>query len=129
MAGGITRVNGSAKVEAFYGLQPTFLKVTIPTAKLNMHTNFANVNSNYEKVVRAVQTVGSIVLAGEPAAVSTDSVVLFMVDGASLNNGAGAVTSGAFGALKDAIGDIDGTVAPGDVTIDTYTKFQAVTLA
>ncbi len=129
MSGGITRVNGSAKVEAFYGLQPTFLKITIPTAKLNMHTNFGNVDSNYEKVVKAVQTVGSIVLSGEPAAVSTDSVVLFMVDGATLNNGAGAVTAGAFGALKDAIGDIDGTVAPGDVTINTYTKFQAVTLA
>jgi len=126
---GITRVNGSAKVEAYYGLQPTFLKITIPTAKLNMHTNFGNVNSNYEKVVRAVQTVGSIVLSGEPAAVSTDSVVLFMVDGTTLNNGAGSVTSGAFGALKDAIGDIDATVAPGDVTINTYTKFQAVTLA
>jgi len=127
--GGITRVNGSAKVEGFYGYQPTFLKITIPTAKLNMHTSFGSVDSNYEKVVKAVQTVASIVLSGEPAAVSSDSVVLFMLDGATANNGAGAVTSGAWGALKDAIGDIDATVAPGDVTINTYTKFQAVTLA
>lgn len=126
---GITRVHGGAAPGAFYGLQPTFLKITIATAKLNMHTNFGAVDSNYEKVVRAVQTVGSVVLAGEPAAVSSNSVVVFMVDGATLNNGAGAVTSGAFGALKDAIGDIDGTVAPGDVTVNTYTKFQAADLA
>lgn len=126
---GITRVNGSARVEAFYGLQPTFLRITIPTAKLNMHTNFGNVNSNYEKVVRAVQTVGSIVLAGEPTAVSSDSVVVFMVDGTTLNNGDGAVTTGAFGALRDAIGDIDGTVAPADVTVATFTKFLGAALA
>ena len=127
--GGITRLNGSAVPEGFYGLQPTFLRITIATAKLNMHTGFSAVDSNYEKVVKAVQTVGSIVLAGEPAADSSNSVVVFMVDGASLNAGAGAVTSGAYGALKDAIGDIDGTVAPADVTVAALTKFQGGVLA
>lgn len=127
--GGITRVNGTARVEGFYGLQPTFVRITIATNKLNMHTNFGTVNSNYEKVVRAMQTVGSIVLSGEPTAVNSDSVVVFMVDGASLNDGPGAVTSGAFGALKDAIGDIDGTVAPADVAVATFTKFLGAALA
>lgn len=127
--GGITRLNGTAKPEGFYGYQPTFVKITIATAKLNMHTSFNAVNSNYEKVVKAVQTVASIVIAGEPTAVSSDSVVVFAVDGATFNTGAGAVTSGSYGALKDAIGDIDGTVAPGDVTVAVYTKFLGADLA
>lgn len=102
---------------SFYSYQPQFVKITIATNKLDFDTNDANKNSNFTKLVRALQTVGSTVIIGTPATAAGDNILIVGFDGATLNKGAGAVTAGTYGAMKDAIGDIDGTVAPADVTI------------
>jgi threonine dehydrogenase-like Zn-dependent dehydrogenase len=120
---GITRVHGSAVPASFYGLQPTFVKVSVATATWNMHTSNDLVGSNFEKAVKAVQTVGSVVMLGTPAAVSTDSVFIVAVDGATVNNGAGATTAGAWGALKDALASASGAAASA-FTITTSSGFS-----
>lgn len=102
---------------SFYGYQPQFVSITIASAKLNFTTGYTLKASNFTKLIRALQTVGSTVIVGTPATDGSDNILIVAFDGATLNKGAGSVTSGAYGALKDAIGDIDGTVAPGDVTI------------
>lgn len=120
---GITRVHGAAVPASFYGLQPTFVKVLVATSTWDMHTSNSAVGSNFEKAVKAVQTVGSVVMLGTPAAVSTDSVFIVALDGATANNGAGATTAGAWGALKDALASASG-VAASSFTITTSTGFS-----
>ena len=61
----VTRVNGGALPGAFYGFQPRFFTVTNITG---VHTNSALPESDFEKAVRAIQTVASIVVLGTPAA-------------------------------------------------------------
>ena len=102
---------------SFYGYQPQFVSITIASAKLDFTTGYTLKTSNFTKLIRALQTVGSTVIIGTPATSSSNNILIVAFDGATLNKGAGAVTAGAYGALKDAIGDIDGTVAPGDVTV------------
>lgn len=102
---------------SFYGYQPQFVSITIASAKLDFTTGYTLKTSKFTKLIRALQTVGSTVIIGKPAVDGANNVLVVAFDGATLNKGAGAVTAGTYGALKDAIGDIDGTVAPGDVTI------------
>lgn len=102
---------------SFYGYQPQFVQITIATNKLDFDTGDALKNSKFTKLVRALQVVGSTVIIGTPATDGGNNILTVGFDGATLNKGPGAVTAGAYGALKDAIGDIDGTVAPGDVTV------------
>lgn len=116
---GTTAANNYLKTAAgsFYGYQPQFVSISIPTNKLDFDTSDSIANSDFTKLIRACQTVGSTVIIGTPATVSSDNLIIIGFDGATLNKGAGSVTSGAYGALKDAIGDINSTIIPGDVTI------------
>ena len=120
---GITKVHGATAPGAFYGLQPTYVKILVATATYNMHTGFTAVGSNFEEAVRALQTVASPVIIGTPAAVSSDSVLICAVDGATFNNGPGATTAGTYGALKDALASASGGSAS-DFTITVSTGFS-----
>lgn len=120
---GITRVHGATAAGAFYGLQPVFVKILVATSTYNMHTNASAVGSNFEEAVRALQTVASPVIVGTPAAVSSDSVLVCAVDGATFNDGPGATTAGQYGALKDALASASGASA-GAFTITVSTGFS-----
>ena len=119
----ITRTHGAAGVGAFYGLQPTYVKVLVATSTFNMHTSYTATDSNFEKAVKALQTVASITVLGVPAAVSSDSVFIAMVDSATFNNGAGLTTAGTYGALKDALASASGGSAS-DFTITVSAGFS-----
>jgi hypothetical protein len=99
---GISRVHGQAVPGAFYGLAPLVLKVADSgsgfTAASGGGTS-AITEGGYDKAVRAVESLGSIVWLGTQA----DATFTCIVDSATFNNGAGATTSGAYGALKDAL--------------------------
>ena len=125
---GITRVHGSTLPSAFYGLQPTYVKISVATATWNMHTGFSSVGSNFEEAVRALQTVASPVIVGTPAAVSSDSVFICAVDGATFNTGPGATTAGTYGALKDALASASGGSA-GDFTVTVSAGFSGAGFA
>lgn len=58
-----TRVNGTAQPGAFYGLQPRFFNVALT----GIHTGYTAVESTFEKAVRGINSVASIVVLGTPA--------------------------------------------------------------
>lgn len=58
-----TRVNGTAQPGALYGLQPRFFNVALS----GVHTGYTAVESTYEKAVRGISAVASIVILGTPA--------------------------------------------------------------
>ena len=62
MATGITRLNGSAQAGAFYGYQPRWFEV----ADTGYDTTPGAVDSNFEKAVRAIESIATIVILGNP---------------------------------------------------------------
>ena len=58
-----TRVNGTAQPGAQYGLQPRFFNVALS----GVHTSYTAVDSAFEKAVRGINSVASIVILGTPA--------------------------------------------------------------
>ena len=116
----ISRTHGQASYAAFYGLQPLVIKVADSDSGFTANSGggtSAITEGGYEKAVRAFQTCGSIVWLGEQANAAFTAVV----DSATFNTGAGASTTGAYGALKDALGAAGFTI--GHLTITTGTAF------
>lgn len=60
--GGITRLNGGAVAESFYGYQPRWFEV----ADTGFDTTPGAVDSKFEKAVRAIESVATIVQLGTP---------------------------------------------------------------
>jgi hypothetical protein len=100
----INRVHGQASAGAFYGYSPLAIKVADSgnnfTADTVNATTGVITEGGYSKAVKAIQTLGSIVLLG---ARTDGTAVSAIVDAPSFNQGAGAISTGTFGALKDAI--------------------------
>jgi len=137
MPAGITRIHGvteygtslnvtGTKGTFFSGYQPLYVKVQTVSAKNDFVSG--SVNGSLEALVRASQTVGSVIGYGTPTTSGSSSTIVLMFDGASLNQGDGAggqagATTG-LGQLKTAVAAaltaasaIDGnsaTIATGD---------------
>jgi len=139
---GITRTHGTAETGAssnltgvkssfFSGYQPLFVKIQTVHATVDLVTSYSAVNSNFEKVIKAVETVGSVVGYGVPATGAGTDTVVVIVDGASINragtSGAGSETDVSFGNLTAALAGVAGNA--GNYTITTYTGFSGASLA
>lgn len=112
----ISRTHGQASAGAFYGLQPLVIKVADSGSGFTANSGggtSAITEGGYEKAVRAMESLGSIVWLGAQA----DATFTAVVDSSTFNNGAGATTSGAYGALKDALAGAGFTV--GNLTVTT----------
>lgn len=59
----VTRTNGTTIPGAFYGLTPQFYTVALT----GVHTGYTLVDSAFEKAVRGINSVASIVILGTPA--------------------------------------------------------------
>jgi hypothetical protein len=97
----VSRFNGAAAAGAFYGYTPLVIKLAC-TAGFTANSTAADgaiTDGGFEKVVRAVQQLGSVVWLGA----QNDDSLTVIVDGPTFNAGPGATTSGAYGALKDAV--------------------------
>lgn len=57
------RVNGGVKEGQFFGRDINFVLVALT----GIHTNYTNIDSTFEKVVRALQMFGTMSLVGVPA--------------------------------------------------------------
>jgi len=113
---GFSRVNGQAAAGSFYGYTPLVIKVAATggfTANSGGGTT-AITEGGYDKAVRAIETLGSVIWLGA----QTDNTFTAVVDGPSFNAGAGATTSGAYGALRDAMSSAT-SVSVGSVTVTT----------
>ena len=121
MSIGQVKVNGKAAAGAFYGYQPLALKITDSQSGFTAASGGTNqadplVEGGFDKGVRAVETLGSIVWLGS----QLNASLFVVVDGATFNAGAGQTTSGAYGALKDAIASATG-MGVGNLTVASYT--------
>ena len=121
---GIAKIHGQAVAQAFYGLQPLVIKVTDSGNNFTATTGggtSALVEGGYDKMVRAVETLGSIVWLGAQANGSFTAVV----DGATFNAGGDTTNTGAYGILKTlatAVADDVGTA--GTIAITTSTELN-----
>jgi hypothetical protein len=116
MTYGITRVHGvteygtssnltGTKGTFFSGYQPLYVKVQTVSAKNDFTSG--SVNGSLESLVRAAETVGSVIGYGTPTTAASSSTIVLMFDGGSLNQGDGAggqsgATTG-LGALKSVV--------------------------
>jgi hypothetical protein len=105
------------------GYQPLLINVAgtgVATADTGGNGT-AIVEGTRTRAVRAIATLGTV-LATDSASATTAVTVL--VDLASFNAGAGPTTSGAYGALKDAVSAATG-VSVGSLTVTTSTGFTS----
>ena len=93
---GITRVNGTAKAESFYGYQPQWYEI----AGTGFDTTPNTVGSNFELAVRAIEAVASIVQLGYPGS----GGFMVAVDGNTFN---GTGNGGAAGAAETGADALD----------------------
>lgn len=128
----IDRVHGTASAGAFYGIQPLAVRITDSgnnfTADSGGGTS-AIVEGGYTKMVRAIQTLGSVVILGTQA----NGAFCAVVDGASFNAGGDSTNTGWGGILKTlatAVADDIGTAGTIAVTSGTvFTSAGVFTLA
>ena len=120
------KVNGVLSAAgAVYGYDPLCIKIADSTNGFTVGTQSADgvaasVEGGYDKVIRAIQTLGSTILISAQA----NGAISVVVDGATFNAGPGATTAGAYGALKDAV-VATGVADVGDLTITTGTVFAS----
>jgi hypothetical protein len=112
-----TSLNVYGQKGAFLGgYQPLFIKIAgTGVATLDSVDATTNVitDGTRAKALRAIETLGTVVMMDTASATTAITV---MVDGASFNQGAGATTSGTFGALKDAVSAAT-SIAVGSLTV------------
>ena len=120
------KVNGVLSAAgAVYGYDPLAIKIVDSTNGFTVGTQSADgvtasAEGGYDKVIRAIQTLGSTILISSQA----NGAICVVVDGATFNQGAGATTAGAFGALKDAV-VATGVADVGDLTVTSGTVFAS----
>ena len=118
----LSRYNGQAAAGAFYGYSPLVIKVADSGNSFTANSGgsgSAITEGGYEKAVRAIESLGSIVWLGGQA----NGAITAIVDQPTFNAGAGATTSGSYGALKDAI------VAATGATVNNLTVTTSTVLA
>jgi hypothetical protein len=121
----IDRVHGTASAGAFYGIQPLAVKITDSgnnfTADSGGGTS-AIVEGGYTKMVRAIQTLGSVVILGTQA----NGAFCAVVDGASFNAGGDSTNTGWGGILKTlATAVADDIGSAGTIAITSGTVFTS----
>lgn len=124
---GVSRVTGDsglgnqAAAGAFYGFQPLVVKVTDSSSNFTANSVASDgviTEGGYEKLVRAAQTLGSIVWLGAQA----DGAFTMIVDRNNFNAGGDSTNTGAYGILKTlatAVADEIGTAGTIAVTTST----------
>jgi len=98
----LNRVHGQVAAGAFYGYTPLVIKIADSSSRFTADTGgngAAITEGGYALAVKAIQSLGSIVWLGA----QLDASITVIVDQPTFNAGAGATTSGAYGALKDAM--------------------------
>lgn len=108
MSAGITRVNGTAQPGTFHGgYQLEWYKVE--HGSVNFATDYNTVNSNFEKAVRAIENVATVVVLGTP---TSAGFVVGIDDGSFYGRGdATGFVNNSVATLKSAIEGAVGTTA------------------
>ena len=102
----LNRFHGKAYAASFYGYQPRAVQIYNEVDKAFSYDTGNNadgsiIEDNYEKTIKALAQIGSIILLGSSNGDYSYFSAVF--DGATVNDGPGDTTDGQWGALKDAI--------------------------
>jgi hypothetical protein len=123
----LSRVNGRAVTNAFYGLKPALVVVNYTnkfTADSVDGTTKVITEGGYSKAIKALEQVSSIVWLGDQH--SGDDYFSAIVDYSTFDTGAGATTAGAYGALADALyAQLGGTATTYQSQTTVYTTLNA----
>ena len=115
----VDRFNGSPAAGSFYGYQFVAIKVANSNNVFTADSGGAGTaitEGGYSKAVKAFGQISSLICLGTQVAGSFTAIV----DAATVNAGPGGTTSGAYGALKDAmVSQIGGSAS--DYTVTTST--------
>lgn len=116
----VNRYNGSPAPGSFYGYQFVVIKVAnsnnVFTADTGGADGVAITEGGYAKAVRAFAQISSLIVLST----QVNAAITVIVDAATVNAGPGGTTSGAYGALKDAMASAVGGSAS-DYTVTTST--------
>ena len=123
MATRALKVHGRVVAGSFFsGYQPLVIQIA-ESGAFTVDTIGADggiTEGGYSKAVKAVQALGSVLWLSS----QTNNNICFMVDEPTFNMGRGATTTGAFGALHDALVDACGS---GTYTVTTNSANRALT--
>lgn len=125
---GISRVNGVATAGSFFGYQPVFFKITntaddIGTAATGGGTT-AITEGNFDKAIRAIQTIASIVVIGE----RSDNGFIVALDGATAQpTGPAYDTDGSPTVAERLLAVIQAGTSKSDVTVTAVTLAVSAT--
>ena len=124
MATRALKVHGQVAAGSFFsGYQPLVIQINETgkfTADSVSGTTGAITEGNYSKAVKAVQALGSVLWLSS----QTANDICFMVDEPTFNAGGGLTTTGAYGALHDALVAACGA---GTYTVTTNSASRALT--
>jgi hypothetical protein len=112
------------KQSFFSGYQPLVIKIAgtgIATLDTQATPTSAIVEGTRSKALKAVQTLGSILMTDDGDATTALTVI---VDGGSFNQGNSNTVTTGFGLLKTAVSDATG-VAEGSITITSSTSLNS----
>jgi hypothetical protein len=123
----INRAHGQATAGSFFsGYQPLVIQIaetgkfTADTVVTNASGARAITDGGYANAIKAVQSLGSVLAVSS----QTANNICFMVDEPTFNAGGGLTTSGAYGALHDALVAACGS---GTYTVTTNSANRALT--
>jgi len=118
----ISRVNGTTQTGAFYGMKPALVIVNysnVFTAD-SVAGDLTITEGGYTKAVKALEEVASIIWLG--ARHSGADYFSAVIDYSTFNDGAGATTTGQYGALADALASqVGGTATTYQSQTTVYT--------
>jgi len=115
----VNRYNGSPAAGSFYGYQFVVIKVANSNNVFTADSGggaTAITEGGYAKAVRAFAQISSLIVLST----QVNAAITVIVDAATVNAGPGGTTSGAYGALKDAMASAVGGSAS-DYTVTTST--------
>jgi len=119
MALGQLRVNGTTQAGSFYGYQPLFLLITgtnVGTADTQPGGGVAITEGNFTKAIRAIETIGSIVIIGARA----DNGFVVALDGATASDNGEASVAARVDTVVTAATGVSTTVAVKTLTLTEW---------
>jgi hypothetical protein len=127
---GFSRVNGFASASSFYGgYQPLCIRVTDSGNNFTASTGggtTAIVEGGYDKMVRAIESLGSIIILGAQA----NGAFTCVVDAGSFNAGGDTTNAGAYGIVKTLATAVANTIGTaGTIAVTTSAASPALTSA
>ena len=116
-----TRVNGGAQAGEFFGRDIKFVKATLSS----IESGYASPDSNFEKIVRVLETVSTVSVVGTPAS----NNAMFVVEGLPTTVGDNTADQSGGTAIVTHLQTQANAATGGAVTFAVYNGLSGTTFA